>query len=82
LGEYINNWLHLNDSHDSTYAHKENAAEKGSIEFTNFNEFINNNYGKNKLSNLFNNKNNTQKDIIERLDQWWNNYQKQKSKDE
>ena len=35
-----------------------------------------------KLSKLFNNKNNTQKDIIERLDQWWNNYQKQKSKDE
>ena len=82
LGEYINNWLHLNDSHDSTYAHKENAAEKGSIEFTNFNEFINNNYGKNKLSKLFNNKNNTQKDIIERLDKWWNNYQKQKSKNE
>jgi hypothetical protein len=76
LGEYINNWVHLNDSHNPTYAHKENVAEIGSTIFENFNNFIDTNYGKNKLTKLFENKNNTQKDIIGRINQWWTNYQK------
>ncbi|NRT13769.1 RHS repeat-associated protein [Flavobacterium sp. 28A] len=82
FAEYVNNWAHLNDSHDPAYAHKEAEAEGGFTVFENFNEFINNNYGKDKLSKLFENKNNTQKDIINRIDQWWKNYQKANKKDE
>ena len=39
-----------------------------------FNRFINKYYGKDKLKSLFENKNNTEKDKIERINQWFRAY--------
>ncbi|WP_300564693.1 hypothetical protein, partial [Flavobacterium sp.] len=57
---------------------REVRAEKGTKEFRKFNKFIDSYYGKDKLKSLFENKHNKDKDIIERIDQWWEKYQKSK----
>jgi len=64
-----------NRSHDGYW--RENRANIGQNEFRNFNKFIDSYYGKGKLQTLFENENNTDKDIIGQLDQWWGQYQKQ-----
>jgi hypothetical protein len=56
---------------------REETADAGATEFSAFRSFVNLYYGKEKLTALFQNENNTDKDIIQRLDQWWNQYQKQ-----
>jgi len=62
-------------SHDGNW--REKRADNGQNAFRNFNNFVDNYYGKDKLKSLFENNNNTDKDITERLDQWWGQYQKQ-----
>ncbi len=82
IWEYIKNWNVLRDSHDPLYAHKETEAEKGNIMFEQFSDFLDTNYGKkggtkgDVLKQLFNNKYNTQKTIIRRINQWWKKFQK------
>ena len=55
---------------------REKRADIGEDKFRSFNEFVNIRYGEGKLKSLFDNPNNTDKDIIGRLDQWWTQYQK------
>jgi hypothetical protein len=86
--EYLKNWNYLKDSHDHAYALKEKEADYGMDVFVEFSDFIDMNYDKNykkkgykegsMLEKLFNNKNNSQKTIIKRLNQWWKNFQKSK----
>ena len=47
-----------------------------------FNNFINSKIQKNGLKRLFCNKNNSQDQIIEKIDQWWNMYNDLKSNNE
>jgi len=56
---------------------RESRADIGQTEFRNFNSFVDSYYGKGKMQALFEKKNNTDKDIIGRLDQWWGQYQEQ-----
>ncbi|MDV3575097.1 hypothetical protein CMU59_17540, partial [Elizabethkingia anophelis] len=60
------------DYHDK--APLEIAAEKGTFNFRDFNNFVNKTYGANKLKALFENKNNTEKDRIQRINQWFKAY--------
>jgi hypothetical protein len=62
-------------SHDGNW--REKRADNGPTSFRAFNNFIDKNYGKDKLKKLFENEDNTDKDVKERLDQWWGQYQKQ-----
>jgi hypothetical protein len=55
---------------------REKRAEIGRTTFRSFNSFVDSYYGQDKLKALFENKNNSDKDIVERLDQWWRQYQK------
>ncbi|MFC4476497.1 hypothetical protein [Flavobacterium chungangensis] len=77
LLEYAKNILH-GDWHDGKYSTKEPAADVGEDRFNKFNKFINQNYGKDRLKILFENKNNSQADIINKVDQWWDAYQNNK----
>lgn len=47
-----------------------------------FNNFINSKIQKNGLKRLFYNKNNSQDQIIEKIDQWWKMYNDSKSNNE
>lgn len=47
-----------------------------------FNNFINSKIQKNALKRLFYNKNNSQDQIIEKIDQWWKMYNDSKSNNE
>jgi RHS repeat-associated protein len=78
LLEYGANIVDGQDWHDGHNSTKEPEADVGEYSFVNFNKFINDNYGSNKLKELFENKNNTQKDITNRIDQWWSAYQENK----
>ncbi|MNL26017.1 hypothetical protein D3C87_1475220 [compost metagenome] len=78
LVEYAKNILTGEDWHDGKYSTKEPQADIGENRFINFNNFIDENYGPDKLKKLFENKSNSQKDIIDRIDQWWNAYQSDK----
>lgn len=60
------------DYHDK--APLEIAAEKGTFNFRDFNSFVNKTYGANKLKALFENKNNTEKDKVQRINQWFKAY--------
>lgn len=68
-----------NRSHDGYW--RESRADKGRTEFWNFTAFVDSYYGKGKLIALFENKNNSSAAIIQRLNTWWGQYQKQKTKD-
>ena len=63
-------------SHDAYW--REQRADVGQNEFRSFVSFLDSYYGKDKVKALFENKNNTDKDITGRIDQWWAQYQKQK----
>ena len=67
-----NSSLDYEDYHDK--APLEKQAERGTTNFRMFNRFINKYYGKDKLKSLFENKNNTEKDKIERINQWFRAY--------
>ncbi|MBW8361448.1 MAG: hypothetical protein K0M56_04600, partial [Kaistella sp.] len=60
------------DYHDK--APLEIAAERGTLNFRDFNNFVNRNYGANKLKALFENNSNTEKDRIQRINQWFKAY--------
>jgi hypothetical protein len=53
---------------------REQRAEGGTKEFDAFVTFVNSYYGNGKLKDLFENENNSQTDIIERINQWWSKY--------
>ncbi len=55
---------------------REKRANVGQAEFRKFKDFVDGYYGEGKLGALFENQNNSQKDIIGRLDQWYARYQK------
>ena len=59
------------------YLEKEQTMEKRF-----FNNFINSKIQKNGLKRLFYNKNNSQDQIIEKIDQWWKMYNDSKSNNE
>ena len=61
------------DYHDK--APLEIAAERGTFNFRDFNNFVNKNYGANKLKNLFENNNNSEKDRVQRINQWFKAYE-------
>jgi hypothetical protein len=76
--EYAKNIIAGEDWHDGKYSTKEPQADIGEDRFVGFNKFIDENYGPNKLKQLFENKSNSQTNIIDRIDQWWNAYQANK----
>ena len=61
---------------------REPRADKGYKTFDKFNKFIDKFYGKDSLKKLFENPENIEKDIIDRVDQWWERYQKEEAKSE
>ena len=61
---------------------REKAADYGEKMFKDFNNFINSKIQKNGLKRLFYNKNNSQDQIIEKIDQWWKMYNDSKSNNE
>ena len=74
LLEYGLNILDGQDWHDGSNSKKEQQANVGENRFTTFNKWIDDTYGKDKLKKLFENKKNTQDDIIGRVNQWWKAY--------
>ena len=77
LLEYGANIADGQDWHEGHNSTKEPEADVGENVFKDFNKFIEKNYGEKKLKKLFENKNNSQKDIIDRIDQWWKQYKKE-----
>ena len=69
--QYLRNILSGQNWHDGSYSTKEKEADKGAITFRKFSAFIDKNYKKKGLEKLFKNKNNSEDQIIERLEQWW-----------
>lgn len=59
---------------------KKQTKEKRYFKY--FNNFINSKIQKNGLKRLFYNKNNSQDQIIEKIDQWWKMYNDSKSNNE
>ena len=82
LLEYGANIIDGQDWHDGWNSTKEPEADVGENKFEDFNNFIEKFYGskkdKNVLEKLYKNKNNTQKDIIERINQWWKKFNESK----
>lgn len=68
----------MSGSHDGYW--REKRADKGSNTFIDFNDFINDTYGDDSLKKLLENKDKTDKDKIETIDNWWSEFQS--SKDE
>jgi len=66
----------ISGSHDGNW--REKRADVGQDQFRSFVSFVESYFGKDKMKDLFENKNNSQKDIIGRIDQWWQQYLKQK----
>jgi hypothetical protein len=60
--------------HDAYW--REKRAEKGRIEFRKFKDYVESNYGENKLKELF--EKNTDDEINKNLDEWWGKYQESK----
>ncbi|MNU32610.1 hypothetical protein D3C71_211580 [compost metagenome] len=50
------------------------AAEKGFYNFNDFNNFVNNNIGKNRLELLFKNKVSTENEKLQLIKTWFNAY--------
>ncbi|WP_434574810.1 RHS repeat domain-containing protein [Riemerella anatipestifer] len=61
-------------SHDG--AKYERQADFGEYVMGGFVDFTDRYYGKNELAKIFENKSNTEKDVMGRIDQWWGNFQK------
>ena len=82
IAEYVQNIVSGEDWHDGKYATKEKEADVGEDMFNDFNQFVDKYYGGKEKSNvikkLFENKSNRQQDIIERIDQWWASFIKNK----
>jgi len=62
--------------HDTEF--NEKIAEKGTETLRGFNNFVNQNYGKNALDKLFKNKSNNEKIIMNRINTWYKAYEKSK----
>ena len=57
---------------------REKRAEKGRAKFSEFNKYVNENYGKRKLEILFNNSELSEKSKIEQIDKWWGDFSNKK----
>ncbi|OXA82170.1 hypothetical protein B0A58_00330 [Flavobacterium branchiophilum NBRC 15030 = ATCC 35035] len=89
LLEYGANIADGQNWHDGWNSTKEPEADIGENKFKEFNRFVDEFYGGVKtdekydksvmLQNLFKNKNNSQKDIINRINQWWNKFNEVKN---
>lgn len=79
LGSYAMEFLsQYTDAGNHDGAPYEQEADTGRNVFNDFNNFINDTYGKNSLENLFNN--NTENVITKRLDKWWAAFEDERGK--
>ncbi len=69
----------IKKAHDSV--EREKQADQGSDNFVDFNNFVNDSYGKDKLWKLFRNKDLSDQDKIEKIDIWYKEYKNSLSED-
>jgi len=80
IGEYLLNFVFTLDWHDGLFSRKEKAADVGERTLLDFNQFVDDYYGKNNLKKLLENPKNTEEDKIKRINTWFKKYKKERPK--